>query len=72
MISAKGIEKLSVKALLATEQRIPGLGNGSLQDILFNARIHPKKKVTTLTDNEKEQLFYSIKATLQEMVDKGG
>jgi len=34
--------KLSMKALLATEQRVPGLGNGVLQDILFNARLHPK------------------------------
>lgn len=30
--------KLSVKAFLATKQRIPGLGNGVLQDILFHAR----------------------------------
>lgn|GEM_PF-2077218 len=30
------------KAFLATEQRIPGLGNGVLQDILWTARIHPK------------------------------
>jgi len=34
---------LSMKALLATEQRFPGLGNGVLQDILFNANIHPKR-----------------------------
>ena len=27
--------KLSVKAFLATEQRIPGIGNGVCQDILF-------------------------------------
>lgn len=72
IISAKGIEKLSAKALLATEQRIPGLGNGSLQDILFNSGIHPKKKVTTFTEDEKEQLFNSIKTTIKEMVDKGG
>jgi formamidopyrimidine-DNA glycosylase len=72
IISAKGIEKLSAKALLATEQRIPGLGNGSLQDILYNSGIHPKKKVTTFTEEEKEQLFYSIKTTIKEMVDKGG
>jgi hypothetical protein len=33
------VKKLSLKALLATEQRIPGLGNGVLQDILFKARM---------------------------------
>ena len=39
LISGRGIEKLSAKGFLATEQRIPGLGNGVLQDILYRARI---------------------------------
>jgi formamidopyrimidine-DNA glycosylase len=40
---------------------------GVLQDILYNARIHPKKKVKTLTDSDKDNLFNSIKATLAQM-----
>ena len=72
LIDSPDVQKLSVKAFLATEQRIPGLGNGVLQDILYNARIHPKRKVTTLTDDEKENLFYSIKSTLKEMTAQGG
>ena len=35
----------SAKAFLATEQRIPGLGNGCLQDILFRAGLNPRKKL---------------------------
>lgn len=65
-------EKLSMKAFLATEQRIPGLGNGVLQDILFNANLHPKRKLATLNDSEHRILFQSIIKTLQEMVDGGG
>jgi formamidopyrimidine-DNA glycosylase len=65
-------QRLSAKALLATEQRIPGLGNGVLQDILYNARIHPKKKVKTLTEEDKSNLYKSIKSTLAEMAFKGG
>ncbi|UCC17705.1 MAG: hypothetical protein JSU58_03900 [Dehalococcoidales bacterium] len=72
LISPFELQKLSVKAFLATEQRIPGLGNGVLQDILFNARIHPKRKVETLTAGERESLFHSIKSTLKEMTDQGG
>jgi formamidopyrimidine-DNA glycosylase len=72
MISAQGMDKLSAKALLATEQRIPGLGNGTLQDILFNAGIHPKRKVKTLTEEDKQMLFSSIKNTIAEMIEKGG
>jgi len=65
-------KNLSVKAFLATEQRIPGLGNGVLQDILFNAQINPKRKIQTLTDKEKNTLFESVKNTLRKMTDLGG
>lgn len=65
-------EKISLKAFLATEQRIPGLGNGILQDILFNARIHPKRKISSLVENEKSTLFNSVTKTVAEMTKKGG
>ena len=64
--------KMSAKAFLATEQRIPGLGNGVLQDILLNARIHPKKKMNTLSEEQRQELFNSLKSTLAEMTDAGG
>lgn len=63
---------ISAKALLATEQRIPGLGNGVLQDILFHAGIHPKRKISTLNGLEKADLLYSIKGTLNRMIELGG
>ncbi len=72
ILSAKGAEKLSAKAVLATEQRIPGLGNGVLQDILYHAGLHPKRKVGTFTDVDKEKLFLSIKETLADMIRCGG
>ena len=69
----EGVKKsLSVKGLLATEQRIPGLGNGVLHDILFNARIHPKRKAETLSDNERDSLHRAVVSTLREMRDGGG
>jgi len=63
---------VSVKALLATQQRIPGLGNGVLQDILFRARVNPKTKCGRLTVQEWDGLFRSVKETLAEMTVKGG
>jgi len=64
--------KLSAKALLATEQRIPGLGNGVLQDILFYANLHPKRKVSTLTEADIKKLYESVVRTLRAMTDAGG
>ena len=63
---------ISAKAFLATEQRIPGLGNGTLQDILFIARIHPKTKLEKLSDEMKKEMYDSVKNTLSIMAEKGG
>ncbi len=72
IISLPDLQNKSVKFFLATEQRIPGLGNGVLQDILFDAKIHPKRKVEDLSEKEKEGLFISVKNVLREMFEKGG
>ncbi|NLT58506.1 MAG: endonuclease VIII [Clostridiales bacterium] len=63
---------MSAKAFLATEQRIPGLGNGCLQDILFAAGVHPQSKVSRLADGEFEALFHSVRRLLAEMTAQGG
>ncbi|MBN1567450.1 MAG: endonuclease VIII [Acidobacteria bacterium] len=72
LIGDPAVQKLSAKAFLATGQRIPGLGNGVLQDILFNAGIHPKKKVSTLSLAERNELYDSIRTTLHAMLKGGG
>jgi formamidopyrimidine-DNA glycosylase len=64
--------KLSAKAFLATEQRIPGLGNGVLQDILWTARIHPKRKMDDLSEDEIQAMLEAVKQVLAEMTDQGG
>ncbi len=72
LLASEDIRKGSLKAALATEQRIPGLGNGCLQDILFAASLNPRRKVQDLTDSERQTLFTSLKETLAEMARLGG
>lgn len=72
LISAPPSIKLSLKAFLATEQRIPGLGNGVLQDILYQAQIHPKERVKELDEKRRAMLFDSLKDTLERMASLGG
>ena len=72
LLSPDAVQKLSLKAALATEQRIPGLGNGSLQDILWRAKLHPKRKTHSLSDEETVALYESLKHTLSEMTLLGG
>ncbi|WP_300570394.1 endonuclease VIII [uncultured Acetatifactor sp.] len=63
---------LSMKAFLATEQRIPGLGNGVLQDILLRAGLHPKKKMGTVPESRWRQVYQALTDTLEKMTAAGG
>lgn len=72
LIAPGAVQKLPLKAALATEQRIPGLGNGCLQDILWVAQMHPRRKLNTLDEGEVKRLFLSIKDTLKTMSELGG
>ena len=43
-----------------------------MQDILFNAKMHPKKKTSTLSKEDKEDLLDSLRLTLCRMLTEGG
>lgn len=72
LINDGNVQNLSAKAFLATEQRIPGLGNGVLQDILFQAGIHPKTKLTDLAQHQRGNLYNAVRQTLEKMARNGG
>lgn len=71
LYSANG-KKMSAKAFLATEQRIPGLGNGVLQDILWDAAIDPRFDMTDATQEDLRSLYTSVRKLLKEMCELGG
>lgn len=72
LINDEGVQKKSAKAFLATDQMIPGLGNGVLQDILYLARVHPKTKIAVLSRAKREELFGCVKKVLREIYRLGG
>ncbi|NLI22364.1 MAG: endonuclease VIII [Clostridiales bacterium] len=67
-----GADKLSAKAFLATEQRVPGLGNGVLQDILHVAGLNPKRRMASVSASAFETLYRALTGTLREMAALGG
>lgn len=64
--------KHTVKMALAAEQKIPGLGNGTLQDILFIAKLRPERKVESLHESEKVALYEATKQVIQSIYQKHG
>ncbi len=71
LILLKG-RKGSVKSFLLNQSHIAGIGNVYVQDILFRAKMHPRRKLQTFTEAEKSALYRSIMETLGEAVDSGG
>jgi formamidopyrimidine-DNA glycosylase len=65
-------KKRSVKSLLTQDQLIPGLGNAIAQDIMFNARLHPRRALADLTPGQRRDLFAAIVDTVREVIRKGG
>jgi formamidopyrimidine-DNA glycosylase len=62
----------AIKSYLLNQDNIAGIGNVYVQDSLFRARLHPNRKLQTLTDTEKSLLYRSIVETLTEAAAVGG
>jgi len=65
-------EKKSVKFFIISKPGISGVGNGCLHNILFRAKIHPKRLIVNLTSQEQQTLYDATRGTLMQMVEKGG
>jgi formamidopyrimidine-DNA glycosylase len=62
----------SLKLFMISKPGIRGVGNGCLQDILFRARLHPRRRAADTSAQERERLYQATRTTLQEMVEGGG
>jgi formamidopyrimidine-DNA glycosylase len=65
-------KRVSAKYFLITEPGVWGIGNGCIQDILYRAKIHPKRQMKELTDQERRALYVALRHTLEKMVELGG
>jgi len=64
--------KKGIKGFLVTSKHINGIGNSYLQDILFRAKLHPTRKIPTLSSNERFKLHAAIQNTMAEAIKLGG
>lgn len=70
--TSKGIKGFLVATGHAIPNHIAGLGNAIVQDILFNAKISPKRKTMDITINERQNLYEAINSTVAEAINLGG
>lgn len=65
-------KKQYLKEMLISKPGIPGMGNGCLEDILFDAGIHPRARAYELSVEQREDLYHSIKKVMGQMISEGG
>lgn len=61
-----------IKSLLLDQTFIAGVGNIYADEALFRAGIHPKRRSDSITENELVRLYGTIRATLQDGIDREG
>jgi len=62
----------TVKCLLATNNRFPGLDNTILHEILWEARVHPKSIAAALGTEEHKQIYSAIRTVFAAIITAGG
>jgi len=62
----------NIKSFLLDQKNIAGIGNVYIQDMLFNAKIHPQRAISSLTGKEIGALHKSITSVLNDSIRLGG
>jgi formamidopyrimidine-DNA glycosylase len=67
-----GSRRAQIKPLLLDQKVVSGIGNIYADEILYDARLHPRRKANTLTEGEWETLYAAIRSNLASGVEHRG
>jgi len=65
-------KKGTLKSFVLDQKNLAGIGNVYAQDILFKAKLHPNRKIPSLSEREKSALFKAIHEILNSSIKLGG
>jgi formamidopyrimidine-DNA glycosylase len=65
-------KKGGIKSFLIDQKNVAGIGNVYIQDILFKAKLHPNRKISTLSEKEINNLYSAIGDVLNHSIKLGG
>jgi formamidopyrimidine-DNA glycosylase len=58
--------------LVGKDAVLVGVSNSAFQDIIYRAGLHPKRKASSLTEDETRRLYDAVKALVEERLSVGG
>ena len=65
-------KKMLKPVLVGKNAVVVGISNSAFQDIVYRARLHPKRKVVNLSEDEMRALYDAIKYVLQKRIQLNG
>jgi formamidopyrimidine-DNA glycosylase len=65
-----GRRRCGVKAALMDQAFVAGVGNLVADEVLWQARLHPRRSVESLSEQERPTLYRTMHAVLKESVDR--
>ena len=67
-----GSRRAQIKSLLLDQKVVAGIGNIYVDEILYDARLHPRRKANTITAGEWEKLSGAIRENLAAGIEHRG
>src|ERR671933_1889584 len=67
-----GSRKAQIKALLLDQKVVAGIGNIYIDEILYDAKVHPRRKASTLSMEEWDALYAAIRRNLTAGIEHRG
>lgn len=67
-----GKRKARIKSFLLDQKNVAGIGNVYIQDILFKAKLHPNRLISSLSEREISYLYKAINEVLNYSIQLGG
>jgi len=67
-----GSRRAQIKPLLLDQKVLSGIGNIYVDEILYDSRLHPRRKANTLSDEEWKALYDAIRSNLAAGVEHRG
>ncbi|XP_020226295.1 formamidopyrimidine-DNA glycosylase isoform X2 [Cajanus cajan] len=64
-------KKTEIKALLLDQSYISGIGNWVADEVLYQARIHPRQVASSLSDENCSTLYNCIKEVIEKAIEVG-
>src|SRR5918998_2949976 len=64
--------RAQIKPLLLDQKIVSGIGNIYVDEILYDARLHPRRKANTLSEGEWKALYHAIRSNLAAGVEHRG